>query len=787
MLLFTSSHLTVDSHQDPFDTLAHGEVYFHSIIDAPNEPSDTIGLIPPNPNRPSIHMVETKDEAKKSNNWTKEGKREREMSSLVLPRPERKAMTAAILPRPDKKVKVKKEEERECISEYGKNNAKGKEDPFPVIESGKMDKIPTSVDMHATPSTDYSQSHRTAFSFEPAQAPAIVSTGSFDTSNAEQILLQLITLLRSDEKALSALKGIVNTLAPSDVLPATTTVLTSTNITLPQPNTSRHSIGNVDPIRVDPADQSEAGSPVEKPQQTLVAKSDPQPGLVEALMKPSSKFYDDKVAEANNSPTTEEPGEVAVCPKLRYKLNRNTEKSKSNDKSHKFGSKDSNHSKHSSDTHVSRKLVARKSASIGSGKLAAAPFAVYDDNLTDDEFWYSIPDAADDDIQTETRSPKGTYTLEDLRRYCPRPVTGRLYEPPSFSPFTKPPTNVVEFQPNPGTGALEAYNKTFQKVDAADDLGITSKPNVNGYRKEASKLREPIETIPTEASPSGKQENLRKSGVKASIATYVNTNGNDLNSVSLNTTPKQPRHTPLHYGFNPPSPRRVLRRVVLNPKETGTQTTPPSTPICLDRKSRHSPVRSESAHISVHHSNCYNANRNTTTHIYPRKAPPYTPETLPEWAKSNTGSDMALMGTWKNVDATDDLMIVSSPKGEKQAETKLSVDMEVAKPTPQSSESIAKPVIQDENGLLYALLAAISKSSQPSQSPETVDRKRKKNKKERKEKRPDKERTSRNERSKSKSTKPINVPGFASDIFGDLLSEEIPKWDILNPSEGACE
>src|SRR5579862_7536240 len=84
----------------------------HAIIDIPNDAFDTAGLISPNPSRPSLPIVESKGEMKMFSAWTKEGKREREMSSLILTRPEKITMPAAIYPRPTKlggrKVRITK-------------------------------------------------------------------------------------------------------------------------------------------------------------------------------------------------------------------------------------------------------------------------------------------------------------------------------------------------------------------------------------------------------------------------------------------------------------------------------------------------------------------------------------------------------------------------------------------------------------------------------------------------------------------------------------------------------
>ena len=153
-----------------------------------------------------------------------------------------------------------------------------------------------------------------------------------------------------------------------------------------------------------------------------------------------------------------------------------------------------------------------------------------------------------------------------------------------------------------------------------------------------------------------------------------------------------------------------------------------------------------------------------------------------------TGSDKTWINTLKNVDAADDLMIVSKPKAEDAGK----IDTPVPDKNDSPSESTPKSYTED-HGPLYALLTALSAST-PSEKP-VVDTtvKKRKDKRDKKEKHHSKDGKCTKENSKSKPQKSRDTSLLVEhdvsrdttrtgDIFGDLLGEDIPKWGILNPT-----
>ena len=307
---------------------------------------------------------------------------------------------------------------------------------------------------------------------------------------------------------------------------------------------------------------------------------------------------------------------------------------------------------------------------------------------------------------------------------------------------------------------------------------------------------------------------------------------------ALDTPTKQIPNVPVLYDFNPPSPRRVTRRVVLSSKDTGTQTSPPGTP---SRNPDNPPVQSTLSptshlkHLSsepttetrprreaIHDAHDYHTlprdstRRTSKDHHTPskrskskheKKPCPYTAETLPEVYKRNTGSNLQSMENLKNVDAKDDLMIVSKPREQSpqvESPTVMVGKNESEMVIPQVSARPSDGDIGVETSALYALLTAPKLEEQilsprlEEESP-IVEKKHKNDKQEKKDRKEKKEKTDKKDKSKArhkpKHHSQMDTPSLPVDkeiqyvtgngeILVDLIGDEIPngKWSILNPT-----
>ena len=620
------------------------------------------------------------------------------MSLLILPRPERVTMPAAILPRPSKKI--------EATFKHGTNES------LPQVE-----KVETNDDVVA-PAVE-----KLELSFpeiESAVTPTETSSTEIATTrtmhsapDAARLLLQIFDLLRVDEKALVTLKSLADGLG-SKAKPETEKMVKSEYMASTDISTSN------DVIRAPPEeDIARAAVESRKPTGSLNLQASVVSGVVQV---------------PEESPKVVQH-EMVVYPR------KSKEHSKSKERSHKDKSK---HSKH-----FLTAINAETHASIVRPGFTAVD--VVDEELTRDDLWYHIPETKEhDDVDI---LPKRTYTLQDVKEYASRNArhVRKLYEPPPF-----PMEGKIPFPINPLAGSAKAYEATFQKVDATDDLGVTSKP-----KDDSAMFKKSIDL---------------KSAAK-SVAQKKSV------SVDPPTTPT----TPVMFDFNPPTPRRVTRRVVLSSKEAGTQTCAPSSSVAKAQSI--SQPRPVATHLQRYYNNPICLDPKSSKCASKTRAP-FTAEELATLPASWCGSDEVFMRTLKNVDAGDDLIIVSRPKEEEQKVQSPRVEkiVPVEKTGPLEStvtidstsalhESLVKAISQD-NGILYALLSALPKSSggaPPSPPVEsTAEKKRKKEKKEKS--------SAEGKVRKSKSKKGIASEISEAEILGDLLGDEIPKWGILNPN-----
>ena len=210
------------------------------IIDTPIDVFDTAGLISPNPERASLPIMTTPKEeiVKKSSAWSKEGKREREMSTLILPRPERITMPAAILPTPEelKKLGRKRKGVDKVVAVIDGDVVSGKGgmsivDGAPLVvptatiaEVVAHESLPSVIvntlqmDQHIATEQSLPQPATARQHNQRASAPT--NEVSNAPSETTQLLLQLVNLLR-DEQALAALKSMLNNFDPPATLSET--------------------------------------------------------------------------------------------------------------------------------------------------------------------------------------------------------------------------------------------------------------------------------------------------------------------------------------------------------------------------------------------------------------------------------------------------------------------------------------------------------------------------------------------------------------------------------------
>jgi len=583
-----------------------GEGQLHPIIDTPNDAFDTAGLISPNPERASLPIIEKKED-KKSSVWTKDKKLEREMASLILPKPEKIVMPAAILPKPDTKVFAVKGKKAESPI------VKKEEDHIVEKESIK-EKIVLEEESNVTKSA------------------GLVEEDKFAV-DAANFLVQLVTLLRDDPKALNltALKTMVDTIRPATA-----------------------STSDESPVK-------------ESTEENLEKVSKP--------IKSKEKSKEETVRKSKSK--------------------------KESTRHHVISTSD--------DTKVLTPAPPQKSS--GEDKPASQEIIAQD-------MWYDIPYTKKENLEGERISTKAAVTSHERKEMPRRPSTGKLYEPPRFhtakTDATKiEGTSIYDKYPK-RTGALDAYKESFQNVDGDKDLGIVSKAkSTSPITQEDTAMN----TIPQSHVPETQK------------STVASTSAKEIREVIAPTTPPS-KPAPVQFEFNPPTPRRITRRVILTSKDISTQTTPPPTP--PPRPRSHIPASAPSIKKDE------------------KRPCMYTSETLPSWAKTRTGSDNVWMGTLKPVDASDDLMITSNPKEEGGNAVGES----------ERKERGEEKVIAEER--LYELLKSREERKRDKEERKEKKERRKKEKEERKEK------SSKEKKKIRKALLKENVSA-TGDLIGDLL------------------
>ena len=668
------------------------------------------------------------------------------MSLLILPRPERVTMPAAILPRPDKKkigAKVKKTtgentsptmEKVETTDEISPANVEKIESSVAPAEHSIVPKDSAVISSHCFPVQIASSSipdPSTAIDAKDTPSIEPPTIGMKAPVDAAQLLLQLVDILRTDGKALSALKSLIDGgLAPKSSS-AAAEIVPFEKIEASQ-TPAIHDTFSTPPV------EDIAAAVESQPPPATERKS---PGIIEV--------------------PPEQPAKVVQSEIVVYPTRKSKDHSKSKEcTSHKHKSK---HPKHTKEF-IAQCIDGADVSPVPQGFTAVGTAVdIIDEELARDDFWYFVPETKDQ--HDDEVSPKGIYTLQDLKNHPRRggPVR-KLYEPPAF-----PVKGKLPFPIDGHSGSTEAYDATFQKVDAKDDLGVMSK-----LKSDPTVLDKPIHLKP------------------ASTRKPIEEKKSD-----TTTLPVKP--APVMFDFNPPSPRRVTRRVVLSSKEVGTQTSSPSSAAAKPPSSSAAASRPIAIHHERYYSNALRIDAKSSAKV--TKRAPFTPLLTPEELKNIgakwTGSDKVFMGTLKNVDAGDDLMIVSKAKEQEKPkieppvqesfpviESPIADESPVAvDPTAAFHESLIKAITQDD-GTLYALLTALSKTSPapvPPAPPASVHSAEKKDKKEKKEKK-EKPSSKEGKAHKSKSKKTIPEDAKEGDIFGDLLGDEMPKWGILNPT-----
>lgn len=820
------------------------------IIDIPNDPFDTAGLISPNPSRPSLPIVESKGEMKKFSAWTKEGKREREMSSLILPRPEKITMPAAIYPQPTKlggrNVRVTKadgtpEKGEKIFEERVITVLPVQTDSTPIEEP-----VTEPVVVEITPSKDPDEESTPPQ--KPAEYPPSVAPATTAPLDAAQLLLQLVNLLRADDNAMGALKSIVNSLNPNAPTDATET----------KPVDPTHLITPSDVVAHGSRTQGFA-APTEK--------------LVEVALKEhlvsrpvadvdATGSYVTKSPEVSGSPNREiEPISVDKKPLhttcVAHPLKEHGS-SKDKHKSHGNSSKSrpKKHSKHTTvpvdstiDTPISCPSTQVTRPTIPSPK---------DEDLTSDEAWYQVPEAKPLDSDDEF-APRNSLKLEDIKSPS-RPDPGFLNHNPTGNADpqvnralkyhaaqehrrtrmrSRSPPEKKGYGPVYGSSE-DAYRRNFPSVDAEGDLRIESAKKGELWVEGRDGLGGNIELKSSQMDPVAISDLSPILSTAIGKGKEVEDNAGSISSsgTALDTPTKQIPNVPVLYDFNPPSPRRVTRRVVLSSKDTSTQTSPPRTPsrdpdnllvqstisptshpenLSAEPSTETCPRREAIHHAHYYHTlPCDSTPRASKDHHTPskrskskheKKPCPYTAETLPEVYKRNTGSDLQAMENLKNVDAKDDLMIVSKPREQSPqvgSPTVIVGKNESEMVIPQVSAGPSDRIVGVETSALYALLTAPKNEEQilpPTleDEPPIIEKKHKKDKHEKKDKKEKKEKKDKKDKSKSRHkpkhhsqtdtpSLPIHkeIPDVTGngDILVDLIGDEIPngKWSILNPT-----
>jgi len=687
-----------------------------------------------------------------------------------------------------------------------------------------------------------------------ATPAASSSSRSTPPQDAAQLLLQLVNLLRADDKALGALKSFVNGLdspTPTESAPE------KRNKARSKLGDSNLAVSSFDNIALAKPDETVARE-VSIEGHTIV------PPTSETLV--SSRQIDFPVRPTETNSEMETNGEnksslittsVTSAPK---KHRSSKDKAKSHDKPHK--SKSSRRSKHVTETPIAEPISITSIPPTAPSTTPSSLVITKEDDLTSDEAWYQVPDPPRPHDSDAELSLPHNLKFADLRsppRTAPpgfnhnptanaNPRVNRALKHQAAQEHRK--TRIRSRSPPQQKGygnkygtSEDAYKRSFPVVDAKEDLGIESLPKAEGGGKTRG-LGKAIQM-------KGRESTVARTSVSDLTSTTVVKDINKKKEVAAGTsldpstgtdveTPtKKLSDTPVTYDFNPPSPRRVTRRIVLSSKDTGTQTSPPSAP---SRQSLPSPppqqpnppsaphTEPHSRPDAIHHAHYYNTVPRDTNHSkdhhhsstkrskskHEKKPCPYTAETLPEFFKSSGGSNLQAMESLKSVDAGDDLMIISKPREQ-------SVDLEredishlgtlVAKMEGKAgSEMTVKGIdvvvlpemMGAETSALYALLTASKQdpedppagvpiTSPPSKEakneavpvldkekevtpPVLDDKKHKKHKREKKDKKDKKHKSKhRNSKKIDNISSSQTVPTGNEDILGDLIGEEIPN------------
>jgi hypothetical protein len=797
-----------------------------------------------------------KDEVSKSSAWTKEGKREREMSQLILPKPERVTMKAAIFPRSERKSAVKshvKEARTATVDGDGNglvvqdaDNSASTDESAEIASTALVEFSNNATSREATSTINNAiteqSSNQSAAPQSQCNVPAsVLESTKFvppvpaATQDAAQVLIQLIALLRADDKALDALKSIVTGMSLAAVNSGTvvteepTHVAVGTSVKTPvemvQTVFKTSVAASVGPIIPTPA-----VSPIEISPEISVSLSTDDLGVP----------ADATSSTVDTATVTEKLDDSAIIIRSR-KTKTAKDKSKSKENSHK--SKSKNRSKHEEDrsnrtTDVTIGFApqiepAAQSSSVE--QFVKEPSAIVeptvtvtpkkdvientpvDEELTREDLWYRVADVNNDDLEISAKAK-----LQDLKELPPHHSTRHTKEKnrkriAKTDESTATPIKSVTIGCHAG-GSSEAYLRSFKLIDAVDDLGITSKPKGAVLSKlEPAPTAEkivPSKSIkavdkPIKSVPSSSVHEISTKAVEPMSPVTPTTSNAPAKSVDKHTS-----ITSIPYDFSPPSPRRVKRREILTgstSKEVGTQTSPPTQLAELPTiQIHHVETTSRTDRpAAVHHAHYYNTvPRIATRTSHPSSRKDAIGEVVSDWRmhdKGGRGSDDTWMSTMKNVDAADDLMIMSKPREDADKEDVMvdkverTVETQINSPTDVEtaidSEGLSDPSIlaSIESTLAMAvptmdILATSDKSRKDKKKKsDKDDKKSKKDKKEKKSKNSSKRHKSKTtivESAAMESTAPTSASAVRalSDIFGDLLGDEIPKWDILAPT-----
>ena len=302
-----------------------------------------------------------------------------------------------------------------------------------------------------------------------------------------------------------------------------------------------------------------------------------------------------------------------------------------------------------------------------------------DEELAREDLWYNIPDIPrDDDLESEEYSAKGVYTLQDFKKAARRPSrsTGKLYEPPVLFSIKKSSSEsrgeeYLSMEPvrlkhtiNPFKWSMPLTISTLRPLSKSAEIGRISLPKLSKPLEIKSSRKSTAAPAITQNEKQEKPTNVVGEPVIEIPA--LETEKSTVPSVPQAIIPAD-KPAPVMYDFNPPAPRRVKRRVILSSKEASTQTSPPPSP---GNETTSSPPRGPRPE-AIHHPRYYNTA--ATPRVRPqhvdratKKLPMTAVNAMLEMAASYTGSDKTWIGTLKNVDAGDDLMIVSKPKVEEE-------------------------------------------------------------------------------------------------------------------------